>query len=330
MKLMRWGLIPSWATDESIGDKLINARAETISEKTSFKKGNYILDSARKLVSLWEMIEFFARGFIEACDHLDTNKKLMSEILYSPGISKEMVEQGTNILILCVDNVKEHAEELKLVEAKGRCERFKRSLEMSIAPIQGLGTTWKEMPKGEMVSEIDGILEAVAKELKQRKFAFIPPGKDDFFEKEELFGHVVAEKFPSAEHHVKAAGNCMAADLNTAAVYHLMCVVNVGLLALAYHLKLKIKAIEYQEWTNIIDGLKTKVNTLKQRTKSKKKQDDLEFYNGLLLEFSAFKDVYRNNMAHARARYRFHEAKGIYDRVHDFMKRLATRVSESR
>ena len=38
LKLMRWGLIPSWAKDESIGDKLINARAETISEKPSFRK----------------------------------------------------------------------------------------------------------------------------------------------------------------------------------------------------------------------------------------------------------------------------------------------------
>jgi putative SOS response-associated peptidase YedK len=38
MKLMRWGLIPSWAKDESIGDKLINARAETVSEDNSFKK----------------------------------------------------------------------------------------------------------------------------------------------------------------------------------------------------------------------------------------------------------------------------------------------------
>ena len=30
VKLMCWGLIPAWAKDESIGDKLINARAETI------------------------------------------------------------------------------------------------------------------------------------------------------------------------------------------------------------------------------------------------------------------------------------------------------------
>jgi putative SOS response-associated peptidase YedK len=38
MKLMRRGLIPGRAKDESIGDKLINARAETIAEKTSVKK----------------------------------------------------------------------------------------------------------------------------------------------------------------------------------------------------------------------------------------------------------------------------------------------------
>lgn len=38
LKLMRWGLIPSWAKDEKFGDGMINARAETISEKTSFKK----------------------------------------------------------------------------------------------------------------------------------------------------------------------------------------------------------------------------------------------------------------------------------------------------
>jgi putative SOS response-associated peptidase YedK len=32
-----WGLVPSWAKDPSIGSRLINARAETLSEKPSFK-----------------------------------------------------------------------------------------------------------------------------------------------------------------------------------------------------------------------------------------------------------------------------------------------------
>ena len=34
----RWGLIPSWAKDVSIGSKMINARAETVKEKPSFKR----------------------------------------------------------------------------------------------------------------------------------------------------------------------------------------------------------------------------------------------------------------------------------------------------
>jgi putative SOS response-associated peptidase YedK len=35
--LLQWGLIPSWAKDPTIGNRLINARAETVSEKPSFR-----------------------------------------------------------------------------------------------------------------------------------------------------------------------------------------------------------------------------------------------------------------------------------------------------
>jgi putative SOS response-associated peptidase YedK len=35
--LLRWGLIPFWAKDPSIGAKLVNARAESIAEKPAFR-----------------------------------------------------------------------------------------------------------------------------------------------------------------------------------------------------------------------------------------------------------------------------------------------------
>ena len=37
LEMFHWGLIPSWAKDPAIGNKMINARAETVHEKPSFR-----------------------------------------------------------------------------------------------------------------------------------------------------------------------------------------------------------------------------------------------------------------------------------------------------
>src|SRR5262245_21336870 len=38
LDLLRWGLVPSWADDPSIGNRLINARSESVAEKPAFRQ----------------------------------------------------------------------------------------------------------------------------------------------------------------------------------------------------------------------------------------------------------------------------------------------------
>ncbi len=38
LESLRWGLVPSWAEDPKIGDRMINARAETLAEKPAYQR----------------------------------------------------------------------------------------------------------------------------------------------------------------------------------------------------------------------------------------------------------------------------------------------------
>jgi putative SOS response-associated peptidase YedK len=108
-RIFQWGLVPSWSKDPTIGDRLFNARAETIAEKPSFRAAfkrrrcliiadgfyEWMRDGKKKqpfyfklvngnlfgLAGIWEVWEGGDGSYLETCTILTTEpNELMQPI----------------------------------------------------------------------------------------------------------------------------------------------------------------------------------------------------------------------------------------------------------
>jgi putative SOS response-associated peptidase YedK len=76
LQLMRWGLIPSWAKDLSVGSKMINARAESLAEKPAFRAA---LRQRRCLIPADGFYEWQATGLGKIPQHIHlTSRDLLT------------------------------------------------------------------------------------------------------------------------------------------------------------------------------------------------------------------------------------------------------------
>jgi hypothetical protein len=182
----------------------------------------------------------------------------------------------------------------------------------------------------EFETEIRHVRETIEHELQQHGYVHVAADRVEYFMQKHLFGANVSECFPKARHDILEAGNCIAVESGTAAVFHLMRVAEHGLRALAKRLRVKLtdagKAhpIELAEWNKIITGVKNKIEDIRKLPKGAKRQAQLERYSDAADHCMFMKDIWRNAVSHAQKPYTDPEAIGVFGRVRDFMVFLAS------
>jgi hypothetical protein len=176
-----------------------------------------------------------------------------------------------------------------------------------------------------MHKELEGLAETITMELARQKFAYIPSRLDKYFEQKKLFGESVYEKCDAAKQDIEDAGNCLAASLPTASVFHLMRVAEHGLRVLAKKLRVTIShkgkacPLEFGDWNTVIAGIKNKIADARKLSASHRRQARLEAYSNAADHCEYMKDIWRNNLSHARRPYSEPEAVAVFERVRDFM-----------
>lgn len=193
-----------------------------------------------------------------------------------------------------------------------------------------------------LTAELRNAIDAVMIEFWKRKFAQIPEEFSGFVNNEAMFGPDVNKAFPDAGDDLKEAGNCIAIDSGTAAVFHLMRAVEWSLRALcadlgvvrirrSYKHKQKYTAIAWAQWERMLEEVQKRIDKKVDRLRpGKRKQELQQFYYPLMQELRAFKEAFRNHVMHSRATYTQKAASDISDHVGRFMKALAPKIAKAK
>jgi hypothetical protein len=183
-------------------------------------------------------------------------------------------------------------------------------------------------PASEFARDIEILAKRFEDELELRIFYALSSTRMPYYGKSELFGELVAEKFPNASLDIEEAGNCYALDRLTACVFHLMRVVERGLRALAKAMNI---VMTNENWGRILDAIEAEI-ARREKLSVKDyptKVEDLQFYSEAAKEFRYFKNAWRNHVMHQNyVILEYEEVLKVMDHVRDFMQHISKRLSE--
>lgn len=205
------------------------------------------------------------------------------------------------------------ADDFEIKAAHGRIRVIQQSLEK--------GMTWNRLStECRVLREIivEGLKHQLIYRYSDEKSSVLVRWKEDW--------KIIYETFPPTQPDILAAVDCWALGHGTAAVFHLMRVLEYGIEALARNVG---REPGIQNWQNIIDQIECEIRHLgKTLPSGKGKSDRMRFLSEAAKEFVYFKDGWRNYVSHNRATYDEHQARSVLEHVRSFMTVVAEQLSE--
>jgi hypothetical protein len=180
--------------------------------------------------------------------------------------------------------------------------------------------------KRSLHKQLEELIGRVRDELSGIVFLYLSSQEALYYDRPIDGWEIVIKRYRKIQRDIEEASKCLALNRATAAVLHLMRVVEVGLTTAA-----KVIGIPYApSWESYLRQMQKQLDldwTAKSPQMKKNEPYIREVY-GLL---SAVKVAWRNPTVHVkRTPYTLEEAREIYDAVRGFMRHLATKATRKR
>ena len=154
----------------------------------------------------------------------------------------------------------------------------------------------------------------------------ISSDKVKYYDERVPMGDSVSDSFPSTAFDAVETYRCFALNRNTACVFHLMRIMEIGLCTFADRFNV---SSDHTNWHNIIESIEKAVREMANNpNRPVDWKDQQEFFSQSASHFMVMKDAWRNYTAHRRGKYTDEEAETLLINVRGFMQKLATRLHE--
>jgi hypothetical protein len=180
-----------------------------------------------------------------------------------------------------------------------------------------------------LLEKMRALQRLIVQKMMELKFAYIPSPNDKYFEQQYLFGEKVDLRLEEARQEIKDSGNCFAAELYTACVFHLIRILEHGLRSIANATnvvitdKKQVIPLEYGDWNKVLDAIDGKITAARALPNNAAKGDLIKRYSEASDRLMWARDQWRNDIAHTRTRFSLDGAKDVFERTKSLMQFLA-------
>jgi hypothetical protein len=275
------------------------------------------------LWSLWDMMELKAGAFYHAATALAEISAWVSASKYDTETpfneANALIPQDQSFLGAKLSAVRAHLATLG-------AEITLLALEEAENALQRDDATW-----GHARIRFDEIRNTLRRELSLRTLLVLERKEQSYYAPTTPhFGSVVAETFRmTAAFEIDEAAKCLALGRPTAAVFHLMRVMETSVRAVANCLGISdpTKPAE-RNWGFVLGEIRRGIEA-KWPTTATRMSGDGQIFEALYASLDAVKNPWRNDTMHPASKYTDDEAEHIFVAVKGFMMKLASRCDEN-